>query len=508
MTQNHDGSHDLSTFHRTILPSFVQDGAREKSLTRIEGGHKSPAEVRAELKDTARPITRFIERPLSPPQTLALGYGMFILTGTVLLMLPVATATGESPRLIDALFTATSAVCVTGLIVQDTPNFWSPFGHGVILVLIQIGGLGYMTVSTFIALLVRRRVSLWEHLVLQKAVGMLTLEGVRRFVKRILLITLTVEAVATLILTLRFATERPIGEAFFLGLFHSVSAFNNAGFSLFSDSLMGYVGDPVVNFTVIFCVLLGGIGYLVINELLERRRGATPQRLSIHTRLVLGMTGGLLGVSFLVFLVLEWTNASTLSSEGVPVRLLATFFQVVTPRTAGFNTLNIGSLHQVTLFVFILLMFVGASPGGTGGGIKTTTFGTVLVALWRSLRGDRDVNLMGRRLPQRVLNDAFILSSLSFNFVVFVTLILMVTEGTPYLTTLFEVTSAFGTVGLSTGALGQATSLCGLFSDFGKIAIAGTMLAGRVGPVTLGAALLSREPSPGYRLLEEQVLIG
>lgn len=496
-----------STFHRTILPSFVQGGAREKSLTRVEGGHKSPAGVRTELKAIGRPITRLVERPLSPPQTLALGYGMFILAGAGLLMLPIATASGNSPRLVDALFTASSAVCVTGLIVQDTPNFWSPFGHGVILALIQIGGLGYMTVSTFIALLVRRRVSLWEHLVLQKAVGMLTLEGVRRFVKRILLITLGVEAVATLILTLRFAMERPISEAFFLGLFHAVSAFNNAGFSLFSDSLMGYVGDPVVNFTVILCVLLGGIGYLVINELLERRRGATPQHLSIHTRLVLGVTGGLLGVSFLVFLGLEWANP-TLSSEGVPVRLLATFFQVVTPRTAGFNTLDIGSLHQVTLFVFILLMFVGASPGGTGGGIKTTTFGTVLVALWRSLRGDRDVNLMGRRLPQKILNDAFVLASLSFIFVVVMTLMLMVTEGTPYLTTLFEATSAFGTVGLSTGAPGQATSFCGLFSDFGKIAIAGTMLVGRVGPVTLGAALLSREPTSGYRLLEEQVLIG
>ena len=318
------------------------------------------------------------------------------------------------------------------------------------------------------------------------------------------------ELVIATLLTLRlhFGYQLPWSEAAWSGVFHAVSAFNNAGFSLFSDSLAGYVGDPVVNLTVMLCILLGGIGYFVINEFLERRRRTGNARLSVHARLVLYVTGGLLSVSFVLFALLEWSNPSTLAGLGVPERLLATFFQVVTPRTAGFNTVPIGPLQQTTLFILILLMFVGASPGGTGGGIKTTTFGTVLLALWRSLRGDRDVNVMGRRLPQGVLNDAFVLASLSFNFVVLVTLVLMVTEGTPYLVTLFEATSAFGTVGLSTGAPGLPTSLCSVFSDFGKIIIAGTMVAGRVGPVTLGAALLSREPTPGYRLLEEQVLIG
>ncbi|MEE9123053.1 MAG: TrkH family potassium uptake protein [candidate division NC10 bacterium] len=453
-------------------------------------------------------ITKLAKRPLSPPQALAVGYGVLILAGTGLLMLPYATAAGESPRLIDAVFTATSAVCVTGLIVVDTPHFWSPFGHGVILALIQVGGLGYMTVATFIALLLRRRISLRERVVIHKAVGMLTQEGVIRFLKRVLLITAMVEGIATLILTLRFAVERPIGEAFFLGLFHAISAFNNAGFSLFSSNLAGYVADPVVNLTVAASVILGGIGYLVINELLEHRRKATPRRLSIHTRLVLGVTGGLLGVAFLLFLVMEWTNTSTLNPLGVSERLLAAFFQAVTARTAGFHTIGIEFLRESTLFIFIVLMFIGASPGGTGGGIKTTTCGTILVALWRSLRGDREFNLMGRRLPQKVLNDAFILASLSFIFVVVMTLVLMLTEGYPYLFTLFEVTSAFGTVGLSAGAPGLQTSLCSVFTDFGKIAIAGTMLVGRVGPVTLGAALLSGEPAASYRFLEERVLIG
>jgi trk system potassium uptake protein TrkH len=423
-------------------------------------------------------------------------------------MLPYATAVGESPPLIDALFTATSAVCVTGLIVVDTPHFWSPFGHGVILALIQVGGLGYMTVSTFIALLLRRRVSLRERLVLQKAVGMLTLEGVVRFLKRVVLITLLVEGVATVILTLRFAVEHSIGQAFFLGLFHAISAFNNAGFSLFSGNLARYMADPVINITVALSVILGGIGYLVINEFLERRRERVREHLSVHTRLVLGTTAALLAAGVLLFLLLEWTNPKTLASLGIPERLLAASFQAVTARTAGFNTVGISVLRETTLFMLIVLMFIGASPGGTGGGIKTTTFGTVLVALWRRLRGDREVNLMGRRLPQKVLNDAFILSGLSFAYVIVVTLTLMVSEGHSYLSTLFEVTSAFGTVGLSTGAPGLVTSLCSLFSAFGKIAIAGTMLVGRVGPLTLGAALLSKEPTPSYRLLEEQVLIG
>jgi len=453
-------------------------------------------------------LVRVAERGLSPPQTLAVGFGATILVGTGLLMLPVATTAGENPRVIDALFTAASAVCVTGLIVVDTPTFWSPFGHVVILALIQLGGLGYMTVSTMIALLLRRRVSLRERLALQRAVGTMSLAGVVRFVKRVLVVTAVVEGTATVVLTLRFAQDYPIGTAAFLGLFHAVSAFNNAGFSLFSTSLMRYVGDPVVSLTLAVSFILGGIGYLVISEFLEWRREGIVPRLSVHTRLVLRVTGGLLAVSFVLFLFLEWTNAATLGPLGVPVRLLAGFFQAATPRTAGFNTVDIGSLRQVTLVILILLMFVGASPGGTGGGIKTTTFGALLAAIWRTLRGDSEVNLMGRRLPQKVLNDAFILSTLSLNFVVLVTVILMVTEGHPFIQTLFEVTSAFGTVGLSTGVPGMPISLAGVFSDFGKLAISGTMLAGRVGPVTLGAALLLREQTAGYHLLEEQVLIG
>ena len=453
-------------------------------------------------------IGKVAERPLSPPQVLALGYAGCIMVGTGLLMLPYATVSGKNPSLIDAFFTATSAICVTGLIVVDTPNFWSPFGHGVILALIQLGGIGYMTVSTFIALLLRRRVSLRERLVLQKAVGMLSQEGIVRFLKRILLITVVAEGIATLVLSFRFALGYPIGQAFFLGLFHAVSAFNNAGFSLFSNNLAGYVSDPVVNFTVALSIVLGGIGYLVINEFLERRRETVQQRFSVHTRLVLGVTGALLGAAFLLVLLLEWSNPDSFGPLAIPERVLAAFFQAVTPRTAGFNTVGIGFLRETTLFLLIVLMFIGASPGGTGGGIKTTTCGTVLVALWRSMRGDRDVNLMGRRLAQKVLNDAFVLSGLSFVYVIMVTLTLMVSEGYSYLFTLFEVTSAFGTVGLSTGAPGLPTSLCSLFTDFGKIAIAGTMLVGRVGPVTLGAALLSREVAPAYRLLEEQVLIG
>ena len=323
----------------------------------------------------SRSVTKLAERPLSPPQVLALGYAGCILVGTGLLMLPYSTAVGESPPLIDALFTATSAVCVTGLIVVDTPHFWSPFGHGVILALIQVGGLGYMTVSTFIALLLRRRVSLRERLVLQKAVGMLTLEGVVRFLKRVVLITLLVEGVATVILTLRFAVEHSIGQAFFLGLFHAISAFNNAGFSLFSDNLAGYVADPVVNLTVVVSVILGGIGYLVINELLERRRERVRERLSVHTRLVLGTTAALLVGGVLLFLLLEWNNPKTLASLGIPERLLAASFQAVTARTAGFNTVGISVLRETTLFMLIVLMFIGASPGGTGGGSRPRRVG-------------------------------------------------------------------------------------------------------------------------------------
>jgi len=446
-------------------------------------------------------------RSLSPPQVLLLSFSGTILVGTGLLLLPMATSSGESPRLVDALFTAASAVCVTGLIVVDTPKFWSPFGQAVILVLIQLGGLGYMTVSSFIALLLRRRVSLRERLVLQKAVGQTTMEGLGRFVKRIIIITLLVEGVAALILTMALSRLYPLQQALFLGLFHAVSAFNNAGFSLFSDSLISYATDPVINLTMTTAIILGGIGYLVIAELYESRQ-EKRRYLSLHTKLVLTITGGLLLFGTLSLLVVEWGNPATLQRFSIGDRILIAYFQAVTPRTAGFNTVAIGSLRDTSLFLLLILMFIGASPGGTGGGIKTTTFGSVLITLWRRLRGEREINVFGRRLSPAALNDAFVLSGLSFFFVNAMTLVLMVTEGQQYLATVFEVTSAFATVGLSTGALGLPMSLCSLFSEAGKLLITGTMLVGRVGPVTVGTALLFRGPAPSYHLLEEEIPIG
>jgi trk system potassium uptake protein TrkH len=444
-------------------------------------------------------------RPLSPAQVLALSFAGLVATGTVLLSLPLASASRTAIPLIDALFTSTSAVCVTGLTVVDTPKAFSGFGQVVLLLLIQAGGLGYMTLSTAIVVALGRRITIRERLALKEALNLDTMEGLVRFALTVLRLTLAFELVGAVLLTARWTGELGFPKAAYVGLFHAVSAFNNAGFSLFSTNLVAYQRDPVVTLTVAGLIICGGLGFLVLAELGRFRRWAF---LSVHTKLVLVMTAALLAAGTVAVFALERSNPLTLGPLGTGEAWLAAFFQAVTPRTAGFNTLDTGSLTPATLMLLLVLMFIGASPGGTGGGVKTSTFGVAVVALWATVRGESDATVFRRRIPPEVVARAFFVCFIAFLALNTVALWLLVVEHRPFLPTLFETTSAFGTVGLSMSPPGSVVSVSGGFSPLGKLLVTAMMFMGRVGPLTLAIAVVGRRAAPRLRYPEARVLIG
>ncbi|MBT2761849.1 TrkH family potassium uptake protein [Paenibacillus sp. ISL-20] len=437
---------------------------------------------------------------LSPPQILVLGFAAIIFIGTALLMLPISTSTGEPLEFIDALFTSTSATCVTGLVVVDTGTTFSSFGEVVIMLLIQIGGLGFMTMATLFALALKRRISLKDRLILQEAMNQSSMEGIVRLIRRVLLYSLIIEACGAIILSIRWAFDMPFGQAIYYGVFHAVTMFNNAGFDLFGDfrSLTGYVYDPVVNIVVMFLIVSGGIGFIVLSDLIDFRK---QLRLSLHSKVVLTMTATLLLVGFIVILIFEFTNPKTLGSLNWGGKFFGALFQSVTPRTAGANTIDITGLRQATQFFIVILMFIGASPGSTGGGIKTTTFTIMVGAVIAMMRGREDIVMFRYRLAQERVLKALTIALLALLLVLIVSMILSTTEEGSFLEILFETTSAFGTVGLSMGLTPELTG-------FGKILISITMFAGRLGPLTLAYALGPKKGKELYRHPEGKMIIG
>ncbi|MFF2911042.1 TrkH family potassium uptake protein [Paenibacillus sp. NPDC057934] len=445
-------------------------------------------------------MNRFTILKLSPPQTLVLGFAAIILIGTLLLMLPVSSRSGHSLNFIDALFTATSATCVTGLVVVDTGTYFSLFGQTVIMLLIQVGGLGFMTMATLFALVLKRKISLRDRLILQEAMNQSSMEGIVRLIRRVLIYSLMIEGSAALLLSIRWAFDMPLGKAIYFGLFHSISMFNNAGFDLFGhySSLMGYVNDPVVNLIVMFLIVTGGLGFIVIADIVDYRR---KRRLSLHSKVVLSTTAALILAGTLVIFVFEFTNPRSMGSLNIGGKILSAFFQSVTPRTAGANTLDISGLRQATQFFIVILMFIGASPGSTGGGIKTTTFTLMIGAVISMLRGREDIVFFRYRLAQERVFKALTITLLALLLIVTVSMVLSTTEGRDFLEILFETTSAFATVGLSMGLTPE-------LSLVGKILICFTMFAGRLGLLTLAYALGPKQGKPLYQYPEGKMIIG
>lgn len=441
-------------------------------------------------------ITRW---KLTPYQILAAGFAGLILAGAILLALPAASATGEPVPFIDALFTSTSAVCVTGLVVVDTGTRYSLFGQIVIILLIQAGGLGIMTMATLMALLVGKRINLRERLIMQEAMNQLTVAGVVRLTRYIIKATLFIEFIGGTILAVRWYLDfGPKG--IFYGYWHAISSFCNAGFDLFGGyrSLTGYVDDLTVNLVISFLIILGGIGFTVIADVWEHRHF---RDYSLHSKIAITVSGFLIVFGTIVILLFEWENPATLAPLSWDGKILASYFQSVTPRTAGYNTLAIGDMGGATLFFIVILMFIGASPSSTGGGVKTTTVGLLAAAIWAMIRGRDEVEIFKRGIARTVIYKAFALVFIAALLVVFVTMMLCLTEKAPFLNILFEVVSAFGTVGLTTGLTPSLTAS-------GKLWLIITMFAGRVGPVTLALALALRQRKAMVRYPEGKVIIG
>ncbi len=444
-----------------------------------------------------------IFKRLTGPQILVLGLAFTIFVGAFLLSLPIAAEPNKHISFLDALFTAASAVCVTGLVVVDIATTFSYFGEVVILLLIQIGGLGFMTFTTLIAVLLGRKIGISERLALTESLNLSTMEGIVRLAKAIFLITIIIEALGILILSSRFIPEWGLSKGIYYAVFHSVSSFNNAGFDLFGDDgkfsgLTRYVDDPVVVLTIGSLVLLGGIGFIVIQELISYKKG---KKLSLHTKIVLIMSLMLIIGGMVMILLIEWFNPKTLGALSWDGRLLSAWFQSIC-RTSGLNTLDLGSLYPTTLFMMILLMFVGASPSSTGGGIKTTTLAVILLAVWNMLRGRHDdIVAFKRRIPHYLVYKALTVSVAALIYVIIVTMILTISERTDLLTAMFETVSAFATVGWSMGLTPDLSAL-------GKVIMIISMFVGKLGPVTLTLALAKSRTHLPYKYPEEKPLIG
>lgn len=436
---------------------------------------------------------------LHPAQILVIGFGGLILLGTFLFMLPIATyEEGRGLSFIDALFEATSAVCVTGLAVVDTGTTFTLFGEIVLLCLIQIGGWGFMTTGILLFIILGKKIGLKERLLLQDSLNVFSISGVVNLVKRIIFITFMVELIGAVTLAIRWSFDMPLRKAIYYGIFHSISAFNNAGFGLESDNLSKWVGDPTVNIMITFLFITGGIGFTVILDLFHKR---SFRKLSLHSKVALLMTLILNIIGTLIILLSEYKNSATIGNLPYDDKLWASYFQGVVTRTAGFNTIDIGAMNLSSLVFMMALMFIGASSGSTGGGIKVTTFAIIILAFWAVVTNRDDVNIFKRRLSWELVNKALSIVVAGMFFIFLIFFLLTFTEKADMSKLLFETISAFGTVGLSANFTPD-------LSPFGRVLISIMMFIGRLGPLTMAFALLNTRKDTKVRYAEEKLLIG
>lgn len=440
---------------------------------------------------------------LNPAQIMVLGFASVIFFGAILLNLPIASKNGESIGFINALFTATSAVCVTGLVVVDTGTYWSVFGKTVILILIQVGGLGFMTMATLFFFLFGKRITLRERLVMAEAFNQFNISGVVRLAQYVLIVTFTIEGIGAFLLSLKFIPIYGKTKGIAYGIFHAVSAFCNAGFDLIGDynSMTPFVDDVLVNVVIWVLIVVGGLGFAVITDIIQKRRF---NRFSLHSKLVLYISGILILVGFISIFILEYNNPETMGRLSLKGKFLAGMFHAITPRTAGFNTLAMDKMATASIFLTIVLMFIGGSSGSTAGGVKTTTAGVLLWTIISIIKGKEDTEVFQKRIPRDIVNRSLAVVGIAMTLVIFVTMILSITEPEfEFMEIFFEATSAFGTVGLSLGITPKLSAIS-------KVVISITMFAGRVGPLTFALAL-ARQQQKRKGLIkypEEKVIVG
>ena len=431
---------------------------------------------------------------------LVYGFALMIAAGTILLMLPISSISGQWTSFINSLFTATSAVCVTGLVVVDTLDHWNYFGQAVIMILIQLGGLGFMTSATILLIAARRRIGLQERILISESAGVSGIGGVVRLTRNIVFFTLITEAIGAMVFYIHFSVEFGWQAGIWKSIFQAVSSFNNAGFDLFGGfrSLTGYQSDYLIILTTAGLIILGGISFVVVANFFISHG---LRRSSVDTKLVLLVTLILLALGTLFLLITEFNSPQTLGNLTLPDKILNAFFQSVTARTAGFNSLNIGALAIYSIFVIMILMFIGGASGSTAGGIKVNTLGILIAIIWDTIRGREYPGAFGREFPFQLIFRAITLLVISLGLIVGVFVVLSITEDFPSYKILFEIVSAFGTVGLTTGITPD-------LSIIGRAMIIITMFVGRLGPLTLTMVLARAQHPSKYRYPQETIRIG
>lgn len=436
----------------------------------------------------------------NPAKLFFYAYVITILTGGTLLSLPISSQSGEFTHFMDAIFTATSAVCVTGLTPVITAAHWNAFGKVVIIVLIQLGGLGIVTAAGAIGLLINKRFSVQERMYLAEEKNANSLQGMVKLLKYVIIATFSIEGVGALLLSFRFIPQFGLGRGIAYSIFHAISAFCNAGFDIIGDvSLIPYQSDVFVTLVISSLIILSGLGFIVYNDVLKAKRF---KKFRLHTKIVLVSTATLLIVPTILFLIIEWTNPATIGNLTLTGKVTSSFFQSVTTRTAGFFSIDQASLRSGSLLLTIALMFVGGAPAGTAGGLKVTTMVTLILAMVANISKNRDITAFKRRIPQEIAQKALTIFFISIFWIFITLLILSITEnGLGITDLLYEIISAYGTVGLTTGITSKLT-------DFGKLAISFTMLFGKLGPITMVYAFARRTHNKAYREAEERILVG
>lgn len=436
---------------------------------------------------------------LNPPQVLALGFLSLILIGSILLNLPIASSSGSSIGYVNSLFTSASAVCVTGLTVLNTARDFTPFGQVIIITLIQFGGLGIMTLATVGYIIMGKKISFKERLMIKEQLNTESIQGIVKLTKKVIGYTFFLEMMGSLLLALRFVPMFGFEKGLAFSIFHSISAYCNAGFDIFGDSLIIFQNDYYVLLILSLLIILGGLGFTVYADLLAKDK---LRKLTLHSKVVLIMTGSLLIIGTLSFLLFESSNPGTLGSMNFPSRLANSFFQSVSPRTAGFYSVDMSKIRETTIFSTIMLMFIGGSPGSTAGGIKTTTFACLLLTTISVVKGEEDVNCLNRRLPFETIKRAVSIFLIGLAIVFSTAIILTITDSSlKFINLLFESTSAFGTVGLTTGITDKLSTL-------GRLVITLTMYIGRVGPLTMAYAFARRNMKRDFRNAPGNLMVG
>ncbi len=439
---------------------------------------------------------------MSRIQIISLGFIIIILTGVLLLKLPFATKSGEAADWMTAIFTATSATCVTGLVVVDTFTYWSRFGQAVILCLIQIGGLGFMSIGIFLLLFFRKRIGLRERGLMQESVSALQISGMVRIVKMIIAGTVLFEGIGAVLLSIRFIPMLGIKEGVFYSVFHAISAFCNGGFDLMGrygqySSLVMFYDDWLVNIVIMGLITIGSLGFLVWQDIRDKKLNFKRYRL--HTKIVLVMTFAVLIVSSVLFMIFEWNN--TMAGMTVWQRIWSSMFSSVTARTAGFNSVDTGLLTDSSKLLTIFLMFMGGSPGSTAGGIKTTTVVVVFLYLWSNMRNDTGCNIFGRRLDDEVIKRASLVFYINLFLVMGAGLMICAVQRLDFLDILFEVISAIGTVGMTTGITRSLNMVS-------RVILILLMYCGRVGSMTFAMSFIEKRKNAPVKLPVEKITVG